>query len=116
MGLGNPARGCDRVSHPDLFAWQPPPLPSPSRATAFDGRTYDKDRDYTRLSGQLLAVFDLMKDGKWRTLSDISGAVEGSEAALSARLRDLRKSKYGAHDVKRERIEGGLFKYKLVIS
>jgi len=88
------------------------PLAKPGKGEAFDGRTYSPDRDYARLTGQLLAVFELMKDGKFRTLSDISGQIAGSEASLSARLRDLRKDKYGAHDVKRERIEGGLFKYR----
>lgn len=99
----------------DLFSWTPPPLPSPARGEAFDGATYQQERDYIRLNGQLLAVFELMKDSKWRTLSDISGQIAGSEASLSARLRDLRKEKYGAHDVKRERIEGGLFRYRLQI-
>lgn len=103
-------------AHPSLFDWTPPPLPSPHRAEAFDGRTYAPDRDYKRLHGQLLAVFELMKDGKWRTLADISGKVEGSEASLSARLRDLRKDKYGSHQVERERIEGGLFKYRLTVN
>lgn len=95
----------------DLFSWTP--LPSPPAHRAFDGKTYQADRDHKRLQGQLLAVFNLMQDGKWRTLSDISARVEGSEASLSARLRDLRKSKYGSHDVKRERIEGGLYRYRV---
>lgn len=103
------------MNPPDLFSYVAP-LPSPARGEAFDGSTYQSDRDYTRLNGQLLAVFELMKDSRWRTLADISGQIAGSEASLSARLRDLRKSKYGSHVVKRERIEGGLFKYKLVIS
>lgn len=100
----------------DLFDWTPPPLPSPSRATAFDGRTYAPDRDYERLSGQLKSVFDVMRDGKWRTLRELAAIVEGSEAALSARLRDLRKDKYGAHEVLREHVEGGLYRYRLVVS
>lgn len=104
------------MTDPDLFAWQPPPLPSPSKATAFDGRTYAPDRDYERLSGQLRAVFDVMRDGKWRTIPEIGATVEGSEAAISARLRDLRKSKYGAHDVQREHVDRGLYRYRLVVS
>lgn len=97
----------------DLFDWTPPPLPSPSRAKAFDGATYIPKRDYERLSGQLKAVFDVMKDGRWRTLKELGAAVEGSEAAISARLRDLRKDKYGAHEVQREHIEGGIWRYRV---
>lgn len=98
----------------DLFSWEPPALPSPPRNSAFDGRTYASDRDYERLSGQLKAVFDVMRDGKWRTLSEIQAHVDGSEAAISARLRDLRKLKYGAHEVQREHIERGLYRYRVV--
>lgn len=100
----------------DLFDWQPPPLPSPSRATAFDGATYVPRRDYERLSGQLKAVFDLMKDGKFRTLSEISQTVEGSEAALSARLRDLRKEKYGGHQMISEYVSRGLYRYRVIVN
>lgn len=100
----------------DLFSYVPPPLPSPPRETAFDGRTYDARRDYERLNGQLKAVFDVMKDGEWRTLKELAALVEGSEAALSARLRDLRKERYGAHDVKREHVEDGVWAYRLVVS
>ena len=93
--------------------------PSPSKTTtidiAFDGATYDHRFDYERLHGQLKAVFELMRDGRWRTLSDIGTAVEGSEASLSARLRDLRKAKYGAHQIQRESVGGGLFRYRMVM-
>ena len=96
------------MSTTDLFSYVPP-------RRAFDGETYQASRDYTRLHGQLKAVFDLMSDGRWRTLSDIGTAVEGSEASLSARLRDLRKAKYGAHQIQRESVGGGLFRYRMVM-
>jgi hypothetical protein len=82
---------------------------------AFDGATYNPERDCIRLSGQLARVYNLMIDGKWRTLGRIVTCIEGgSEAAVSARLRDLRKKKYGNHVVEREYITGGLFKYRLL--
>lgn len=99
----------------DLFSYVPPPLPSPARGEAFDGATYVPNRDYERLTGQLKAVYDVMKDGKWRTIPEIGSTVIGSEAAISARLRDLRKPKYGAHDVQREHVDRGLYRYRLVI-
>jgi hypothetical protein len=93
----------------DLLGDQPYVAPH----AAFDGKTYEPGKDHARLGGQLLAVFELMQDGAWRTLAEISAVVGGSEAAVSARLRDLRKEKYGAHEVDRQRIEAGLWKYRL---
>jgi hypothetical protein len=68
------------------------------------------------MSGQLLRVFDLMKDGQWRTLNSIANQIGGgSVAAISARLRDFRKDKFGAHTVERKNVEGGLFLYRLIL-
>jgi hypothetical protein len=80
----------------------------------FDGETYEPARDKARLTGQLGRVRALMSDGEWRTLRQIAEAVTGSEAGVSARLRDLRKVKFGAHGVERRRVDGGLFEYRLV--
>lgn len=99
----------------DLFGYAAS-LPEPPKAKAFDGQTYVAERDYERLSGQLRAVFELMKDGRWRTISEIGAQVEGSEAAISARLRDLRKLKYGAHEVQREHIDRGLYRYRVIVA
>lgn len=97
------------------FGDTPYELPSPSKSRAFDGQTYSPQRDYIRLNGQLAKVFELMKDGRSRTLSEIQDQVCGSEAAVSARLRDLRKDKYGGHDVQRVNVSGGLFRYRLIV-
>jgi len=95
----------------DLFGDQPLPEPPPRRA--FDGNTYKPERDYGRLKGQLLRVFNLMQDGRWRTLNQIAEWVEGSPAAVSARLRDFRKAKYGARVVERRHVGNGLYQYRL---
>lgn len=79
----------------------------------FDGETYDPVRDGARLTSQLDRVYHFMKDGKWRTLRTISEAANGTEASVSARLRDLRKSKFGRHVVLRRHIVNGLWQYKL---
>ena len=79
----------------------------------FDGRTYEPAKDESRLTGHLQKVLALMSDGRWRTLDDIAGRVGCSEASASARLRDLRKPRFGSHTVERQRIEGGLFVYRL---
>lgn len=81
----------------------------------FDGETYEPEEDHARLTGQLARVLDLMKDGRWRTLAEIAKAVDGSEAGVSARLRDLRKPRFGGYVVERERGEGGLHRYRLEV-
>jgi hypothetical protein len=77
----------------------------------FDGKTYEPELDHARLGNQLAAVRDLMADGKHRTLADISKATGFPEASVSARLRDLRKLKFGGLNVQRDRIGEGLFVY-----
>jgi hypothetical protein len=61
---------------------------------SFSGETYDQGRDRGRLARQLIGVRTLMQDGVWRTLHEIGLHVQGSTAALSARLRDLRKKRF----------------------
>ena len=83
-------------------------------APHFDGKTYEPALDHARLTSQLDRVRELMRDGQWRTLHDILVAVDGaSEAAISARLRDLRKAKFGLFHVERRRVAGGLFEYRV---
>jgi len=90
---------------PDLFQTRP----------RFDGATIDLDLDTPRLTGQLERVKALMSDGNWRCLGDIAAAVHGSEAGVSARLRDLRKQQFGAYRVERKRVTGGLWLYRLEV-
>lgn len=89
--------------------------PEPSSERAFGGNTYVPERDHKRLTGQLRKVFELMQDGRWRTLSEIAERANGSQAAVSARLRDLRKSMYGMHEVEREYVQDGLHRYRLKV-
>jgi len=84
----------------------------------FNGPAYDPDHDNVRLSGQILRIFDLMKDGRWRTLSEINRETGDPQASISAQLRHLRKKRFGSHTVDR-RARGergrGLFEYKLTV-
>lgn len=84
-------------------------------AMYFDGSTYRHARDSARLGDQMAAVFDLMKDGTWRTLEQIAVAVGAPEASVSSRLRDLRKERFGGHSVNRSYIARGIYMYQLVI-
>ncbi len=82
----------------------------------FDGVTYEPKFDATRLRGEMARVYDVMIDGVWRTLHEIQGFTRDPEASISARLRDLRKAKFGSHTVERRRRgdpKRGLFEYRV---
>ena len=80
----------------------------------FNGSDYDSQRDDARLTGQLLRIWEYMKDSKWRTLSEISQATGDPQASISAQLRHLRKPRFGAHIVEKEYLGNGLYQYKVI--
>ena len=84
----------------------------------FDGPTFVSAFDAERLTGQHKRVWAVMKDGNWRTLGEIGDATgDRSEVAISARLRDFRKSERSGHTVNRRRrgeASSGLFEYQVV--
>ena len=80
----------------------------------FDGGTYDKRLDQARLTGQLLRVFGAMLGGKWWTLEELRAACGGTTQSLSARVRDLRKPRFGAYTIERRRCTAGCWEYRLV--
>ena len=59
-----------------------------------------------RLQRQQRLVYDVMRDGKWWTLREISLLAGISEASVSARLRDFRKGLYGGSTVERTAVRG----------
>lgn len=79
----------------------------------FDGETYDPALDKNRLKTLLGRVFDFMGDYRWHTLGEIQRSCGGSEAGVSARLRDLRKARFGSYTVHRKRVDEGLWVYQL---
>jgi hypothetical protein len=90
---------------------------APMATPAFDGATYDALQDGPRLNTQLRQVRDYMADGQWRALHVIASATGYPEASISARLRDLRKPKFGFYTVQRRRVQEcrGLFEYRVVV-
>ena len=92
----------------DLLSWTPP-------ASDRFGDTYDHAFDFERLNAQQGRVFLVMRDGKWRTLREISDLTGDPEASVSARLRDLRRPEFGNLDVQRQRMgEGrGTYVYRI---
>ncbi len=85
----------------------------------FNGPDYDPEQDDIRLTGQIERIFNLMQDGRWRTLGEIADATGDPPASVSAQLRHLRKDRFGAHTVeKRHRGErsDGLWEYRLIVN
>ena len=83
----------------------------------FDGSEYSPELDQVRLTGQIKRIYDLMIDGRWRTLGEIAIETHDPEASISAQLRHLRKARFGAHKVEKRRRgdeKQGLFEYKLI--
>lgn len=78
-----------------------------------DGQSFSRKRDGARLNKQAQDVFNVMADGRWHTLSDISGKTNHPEASVSARLRDLRKPKFGGFTVERQALSKGLWQYRM---
>lgn len=84
--------------------------------TEFDGETYEPEHDRERLTTLLQRVESVMRGGQWMTLAEIKRITGGTEASISARLRDLRKSKFGGLEVERRRRgdpSAGLWEYRM---
>lgn len=79
----------------------------------FDGETYEREEDQERLTGQLDRVRDALRDGQWRTLQEIVATIAhrtgkiDNVASISARIRDLRKKRFGGFVVHHRRRGGG---------
>lgn len=89
----------------------PDPLPD------HDGETYVPTFDRERLNAQTQRVYDAVLCGRWMTLRELSEITGDPEASVSARLRDLRKPKFGGFVVERQRVgnvTNGLFQYRLI--
>ena len=80
----------------------------------FDGETYVAARDRERLAAQIDRVRTLMLDGKWRSLDEIAASTKDPTASVSARLRDLRKERFGGNTVNRQYVTRGLFQYQVL--
>lgn len=76
---------------------------------------WEREQDRKRISAQRQAVFDLMKDGEWRTLREIEEATGYPQASISARLRDFRKRQYGGFTVWKSRSGPGRGTYRYAV-
>jgi hypothetical protein len=72
--------------------------------------------DVIRLNKQQARVWAVMLDGFWHTPKELEARTGDEWASISARLRDLRKSKYGGHWMERQSLGGGLYRYRLLVN
>ncbi len=83
----------------------------------YDGATYVEALDHGRLKTSHDRIYELMRDGRWRTLRQIAVGGKCSEAAASARMRDFRKARfrefYGVRGMESQR-QSGSWLYRLV--
>ena len=85
----------------------------------FDGATYEAEQDKKRLTGQIHAIFKLMKDGKFRTLNGIHQELGYPESSISAQLRNLKKERFGSHGLDKRHVgnrDKGLWEYKIIVN
>jgi hypothetical protein len=85
----------------------------PPAPPAFDGETFEPARDADRLNAQLGRVLATMRDHDWHTLAELAARTTDPEASISARIRDLRKPKFGGYVVQRRYVEAGLWAYRI---
>ena len=83
----------------------------------FNGSDYVPQYDDVRLTTQHGRIKELMLDGVWRTLEEISSATNDPASSVSAQLRHLRKERFGGYIVNKrsagDRLTG-LYEYQLL--
>lgn len=102
------------TTQPDLFS--PRPAQRNFSTSRFNGSDYQPKADDARLRGQIKRIYEVMRDGAWRTLGEIESLTGDPPASISAQLRHLRKPRFGGLEVnKRARglRESGLFEYQV---
>lgn len=86
----------------------------------FDGDTYTPSLDYSRLSTQMERVRAVMLSGMWFTLDRLHALTGDPHASISARIRDLRKNRFGGYTVEHRRhpdypLDSGIWQYRIVL-
>ena len=84
----------------------------------FNGHSYNAAKDYSRLAGQLRTIFEIMKDGVWRTTKEIADILGSPNlSSVEANLRNLRKPENGGHQILRKNRKGirGWSEYRLML-
>lgn len=71
--------------------------------------------DKKRAAVQRESVWNVMRDGEWRSLAQLHLLTSHPESSISARLRDFRKEEHGGHLVERrmKKDGGGAREYRI---
>lgn len=96
----------DQLDFEDFLKRNPP---------EFKGAHIDTAKDSKPLTEQMLRVYNVMKDGKARTVKAIAAITEDSETSVSAQLRNMRKPEYGSMDVRLIPQGNRLYEYRLIL-
>lgn len=78
-----------------------------------DGSTFSRSRDGVRLNEQCQDVFNFLSDNCWHTLREAHERTGHPEASISARIRDLKKERFGGFKISKRYINNGLWQYKM---
>lgn len=82
----------------------------------FDGETYDESKDFRRLNSQFEKVKAIMSDGKWWSPYELKALIGGSESGITARIRDLKKERFGAYKIDKRRRTTGTWEYRICLT
>lgn len=71
--------------------------------------------DVPRLERQVDRVLAALQSGGWWTIPSLASVARSSHCSASARIRDLRKPKYGSHTIETRRVPNrpGVVEYRL---
>ena len=68
------------------------------------------------MSSQIERVWEVMREGTPLTVAEIAELTGDAQTSVSARLRDLRKERFGGHTIERRRQSDGFYCYTLIAS
>ena len=83
----------------------------------FQGSDIIPELDNIRLTGALCRVFNLMRDGRWRTLKEIEALTDSPQASVSAHLRHLTEKDCGYNEKQKQRRGEpgkGVWEYRII--
>lgn len=88
----------------------------PRKRKTFDGPEYVDARDGERLTTQYDVIFDIMKDGMWRSVRLLGKKTGFPENSIQAQLRHARKKRFGSHTVNKKHKRKGFYLYQLIVN
>jgi hypothetical protein len=88
----------------------------PRKRKTFDGADYVDERDGERLTNQYDTIFNIMKDGTWRSVRQIRKLTGYPQNSIQAQLRHSRKKKFGSHELNKKYKKKGLYLYQIIVN